>query len=68
MEQFKDRLKLLRSEKNLSQKQLAEILGTNNSSVCDWERGRSEPDIETLINMVKFFGVSADYLLGIVDY
>ena len=68
MEQFKDRLKLLRSEKNLSQKQLAEILGTNNSSVCDWERGRSEPDIETLIKMVKFFGVSADYLLGIVDY
>lgn len=60
-------MKEQRKLNNLSQKSLAEILKTNNSSVCDWECGRSQPDLETLARMVQFFDVSADYLLGLED-
>lgn len=67
MDIFRERLKELRKSANLSQKQLADILKTNNSSLCDWERGRSEPCLETLVNMAMFFNVSIDYLLGLED-
>ena len=48
-------------------KQLADELKTTNSSICDWETGRAEPNIETLINIAKLFEVSVDYLLGLED-
>ena len=67
MEKFCERLRDLRREMNLSQKQLADILKTNNSSVCDWERGRSQPDLQTLVRLAKLFEVSTDYLLGLED-
>ncbi len=62
-----ERLKELRNSKNLSQKQLAVELKTTNSSICDWESGRAEPNIEMLINIAKFFEISVDYLLGLED-
>ena len=65
MKAFCERLKELRRSKGLSQKQLAEILKTNNSSICDWERGRTQPDLQTLVNIAKFFEVTADYVLGL---
>lgn len=68
MEVFSKKLKELRLEKGLSQRELAEILKTNNSSVCDWERERSQPDLETLVDIAKYFNVSTDYLLGLTDY
>ncbi len=68
MEIFSTKLKELRIEKKLSQKELANILKTNNSSICDWERERSQPDLETLVDIAKFFNVSTDYLLGLKDY
>lgn len=67
MKKHLTRLKTLRKEKELSQKQLAEILNTTNSSICDWESGRAEPNIEMLIRISEFFGVSVDYLLGLED-
>ena len=68
MNKFGERLKELRLEKKLTQKQLAILLCTNNSSVCDWECGRSEPNIDVVINLCKHFNVSADYLLGLKDF
>lgn len=53
--------------RGLSQKQLAEILGTTNSSVCDWEKGRSEPDGIALMKLAGCLNVSTDYLLGRTD-
>ena len=67
MQLFCERVKELRVENNLTQKQLAEKLQTTNSSVCDWEKGRSQPDLKTLANMAQLFQVSADYLLGLKD-
>ncbi len=51
----------------MSQKQLAELLGTTNSSICDWERGRSEPDKNFLLKLAACFQVSVDYLLGLSE-
>lgn len=68
MKIFSERLKELRTGKNLSQKQLAEILQTTNSSVCDWECGRTEPSLSTVVRIADFFDVSCDYLLGRADY
>ena len=65
MEKFSERLKYLRKSEGLTQKQLAEILKTNNSCVCDWERGRSEPDLFTVVKIACYFDVSTDYLLGL---
>ncbi|MBR2988749.1 MAG: helix-turn-helix transcriptional regulator [Clostridia bacterium] len=65
MEVFCERLKYLRKCAELTQKQLAEIIKTNNSSVCDWECGRSEPDLKTLTIIASFFDVTTDYLLGL---
>lgn len=67
METFQQRLKDLRLSKNMSQKQLAEMLGTTNSSVCDWERGRTEPDKTFVLKLADCLNVSTDYLLGRTD-
>ena len=67
MTKFRIRLKELRIEKKLSQKTLAEVLGTTNSSICDWECGRTEPSIEMIIKLSMYFEVSSDYLLGLED-
>ncbi len=67
MKIFRERLKELRKNNNLSQKQLADILKTNNSSICDWECGRTEPSIETVSLMADFFECSIDYLVGRED-
>ena len=67
MKIFCERLKELRDEKELLQKDLAIILGTTNSSVCDWETGRHQPDYEMLVKIADYFGVTTDYLLGRTD-
>ena len=61
------RLKELRIDKGLTQKELADILKTNNSSICDWECGRTEPSIEMILSICRLFEVSADFVLGLED-
>ena len=60
-------MKEARKSMNLTQQQLATILQTNNSSICDWECGRSQPDLETLAKMACYFDITTDYLLGLED-
>lgn len=67
METFRTRLKELRSEAKLTQKNLSVKLGTTNSSICDWECGRTEPSIEQIIKLCRLFDVTSDYLLGLSD-
>lgn len=68
---FKDIIKGLRTENNLSQLQLAKNLNLERYIVSNWEQGRNEPSIEDLIMLSKYFGVTIDYLAGletIVEY
>jgi transcriptional regulator with XRE-family HTH domain len=63
-----ERLKSLREAKNLTQKDLAQVLGLNSkSTITNYEQNDREPDYETLIKIAKYFGVSTDYLLGMKD-
>ena len=61
------RLKELRLEKGLTQKQVAEQLGISSTCYSGYEQGYREPDLKTLIKICKFFEVSADYLLGLKE-
>ena len=67
METFCKRIKELRMENGFTQKQLAERLKTSNSAVCDWEKGRTQPDLQMLVQIAALFGVTTDYLLGVCD-
>lgn len=64
---FYIRVKELRLEHNLTQKQLAEKLHLHQTTVKDWETKGKQPNYETLVELTKIFEVSAGYLLGIED-
>jgi transcriptional regulator with XRE-family HTH domain len=53
----------LRTEKKLSQGDLAEILDVSRQSVSKWETGASVPDLDKLIKMSNLFGVTIDFLV-----
>ena len=61
------RIKELRKEKGLTQKQLAALVNKSQTGVASWEQGLSEPCIKDLRLLCGIFGVSADYLLGLED-
>ena len=62
-----DRIKELRKERGLTQKQLAQNIGYTQPAVNDWENKKTRPTFEAVIALADFFDVSADYLLGRVD-
>ena len=64
---FKERLKELRSEKGLSQQQLAKLIGVSQKAIDFWEKGINEPKASYVVALSKFFDISADYLLGLID-
>lgn len=61
------KLKELRIEQGISQRQLGEMLGFSNQAVSTWECGLREPDCDSLIELAMFFNVSVDYLLGLSE-
>lgn len=61
---FGTKLKELRTKKQLTQMQMAEILETSKSNISKYEAGNVEPNLETLIKISKYFNVSVDDLLG----
>ena len=67
MNKFGDRLKELRLEKGLTQKQLAEEVNLPSSAIGFWELGKRSPSLDAVIQLAKYFGVSLDYLAGLED-
>lgn len=65
---FPERLKALRLESNLTQKEIAEKFGIKQPNYQQWESGKRKPTSDTLEKFSEFFGVSTDYLLGNSDY
>ena len=53
----------LRTEKRMSQEQFANLFGVSRQSMQKWENGTFKPDIDKLIAISKYFGVSVDSLL-----
>ena len=67
MNKFAERLKELRLEANLSQRDLAKALGVSQPAVARWEANLQTPNIAVLMAVAKFFDVTTDYLLGLED-
>lgn len=65
MVEFGAKLKQLRKEKNLTQKQLASLIGVQNSVISFYEVGERVPSPEIIIKLATALHVSSDYLLGI---
>lgn len=64
---FQERLRLLRTEKGLSQRQVAEEFGITKVGYQNYEAGRREPSLDVLSALADFFNVSIDYLFGRTD-
>lgn len=54
----------LRKGKNLTQKQLAEVLNVSDKAISRWETGKGYPDVNSLLALSDFFGVSVNELLA----
>ena len=61
------RLFELRTEKGLSQRQMAKELNVSQGTYNNWENEKTQPSIEQLKQLSHFFGVSVDYLIGNTD-
>lgn len=59
------KIKILRITKDLSQKQLADMLNVGSYIISNIEQGRTEPDIETLKKLCVIFDITSDELLEI---
>lgn len=62
-----ERLKELRADHGMTQRELAQKLGINSVTYLHYEKGQREPPLSLLADMAKCFGVSVDYLLGLTD-
>lgn len=66
-QQFGDRLRQLRTERNITQEELGKALNSNKSSISHYESNRRLPDANTISRFAEFFNVTVDYILGRSD-
>ncbi|WP_283679363.1 helix-turn-helix transcriptional regulator [Lentilactobacillus sp. Marseille-Q4993] len=62
--EISEKLKILREEKNLTQKDVATYLDLSRKTISGWENHRSFPDISSLVKLSKLYGISLDDLLN----
>ena len=61
---YENRLRDLREDKDLKQKDLAELLKVHQTTYSDYELGRLNIPVAAIHTLADFYGVSVDYLLG----
>ncbi len=64
MEEFGFSLRLAREKRGLTQKQVMAMTGINNKTLSGYENGVSEPDIQTLLTLLKLYGMSPSRFFG----
>lgn len=62
--EFKDRIYNLRTERKMTQEQLASAIHTSRSAVASWEQGKRRPTYEMMEALSDYFNVSIQYLNG----
>jgi len=67
VDSFSIRLKELRQNKGVTQKEVSNVIGITDRAYYDFERGKSKPAFDTLRAIAEYFNVSVDYLLGRTD-
>ena len=64
---YRERIKSVREDRDLTQEQIGRLLNKSQQGYNHIETGRAELKIEDLIRLCKFYGLSADYLIGLTD-
>lgn len=67
MEAYIKRLRDLREDNDLTQTQVAEVLGTSQTMYARYERGANEIPVRHIIRLCKLYNVTSDYLLCLDD-
>ena len=62
--ELKNSLKLMRAERGLTQKDLADKLNISLKTISHWETGYTEPSLAQLVMLADFYSVSLDELVG----
>jgi len=65
MKQYYEILRDLREDADLTQNEIAAFLNTTQQVYSRYEKGINEMPVRHLITLVRFYGVSADYVLGL---
>ena len=65
LKDFAERLGLLRIERNLTFRELADETGIPKSSLHEYEKGNVDPSIKTVKILANYFDESIDYLIGV---
>ena len=65
MKAYYEVLRGLREDRDLSQKQIARILGTTQQVYSRYENGINEMPVRHLVTLCRYYQVSADYVLGL---
>ena len=61
------RIRDLREDHDKTQQELADMLGTSQTMYARYERGANELPLRHLVKLCRYYGVSADYILGLSD-
>ena len=61
------RIRDLREDHDKTQQEIADVLGTSQTMYARYERGANELPIRHLLTLCEYYGVSADYMLGLKD-
>ncbi len=64
---YQERIRGLREDRDLTQKQIADLLGVAQTTYSQYELGKRSLPIDYLIALCKFYNRSADYILGLTN-
>ena len=64
---YKRRLREVREDRDLSQAEVGRIINKSQQGYSHIENGRAELKIDDLITLCQYYGLSADYLIGLTD-
>lgn len=64
---YRQRMRELREDNDLSQAELGKVLNKSQQGYSHIENGRAELKIDDLVQLCRFYNVSADYLIGLIN-
>ena len=64
---YRERMRALREDRDYTQREVAKVINKSQQGYSHIEEGRAELKIDDLIKLCKYYGVSADYFVGLTD-
>ncbi len=64
---YRERMRALREDRDLKQREVAKVINKSQQGYSHIEEGRAELKIDDLKKLCRFYGVSADYFIGLSD-